>query len=74
MMKCKQRCDPAPSQGARERAPREKVSGCFRTFDSAVDFANIEELEELVLSQPTQATLGKIHQIKRELLALRRAV
>ena len=34
----------------------------------------IEELEELVLSQPTQTTLGKIHQIKRELLSLRRAV
>lgn len=34
----------------------------------------IEELEELVLTQPTQATLGKIHQIKRELLSLRRAV
>jgi magnesium transporter len=28
----------------------------------------------LVLNQPTQATLGKIHQIKRELLSLRRAV
>ena len=34
----------------------------------------IEELEELVLNQPTETTLGKIHQIKRELLALRRAV
>ena len=34
----------------------------------------IEELEELVLEQPTESTLGKIHQIKRELLALRRAV
>ncbi|PSB12634.1 magnesium and cobalt transport protein CorA [Pleurocapsa sp. CCALA 161] len=34
----------------------------------------IEELEELVLTQPTHATLGKIHQIKRELLSLRRAV
>jgi magnesium transporter len=34
----------------------------------------IEELEELVLTHPTQATLGKIHQIKRELLSLRRAV
>jgi magnesium transporter len=34
----------------------------------------IEELEELVLTQPTEATLGKIHQIKRELLTLRRAV
>ena len=34
----------------------------------------IEELEELVLSQPSKATLGKIHQIKRELLSLRRAV
>ncbi len=34
----------------------------------------IEELEELVLTQPNQATLGKIHQLKRELLALRRAI
>jgi magnesium transporter len=34
----------------------------------------IETLEELVLTQPTEATLGKIHQIKRELLTLRRAV
>ena len=34
----------------------------------------IEELEELVLTKPTEATLGQIHQIKRELLALRRAI
>ena len=34
----------------------------------------IEELEELVLNQPTKLTLAQIHQIKRELLALRRAV
>ena len=34
----------------------------------------IEELEELVLTQPTQTTLGKIHQIRRELLSLRRAI
>jgi magnesium transporter len=34
----------------------------------------IQELEELALTQPTQATLSKIHQIKRELLSLRRAV
>ena len=34
----------------------------------------IENLEELVLEQPNKATLGQIHQIKRELLALRRAV
>ena len=34
----------------------------------------IEELEELVLSQPTKATLGKIHQIKRDMLSLRRAI
>ena len=34
----------------------------------------IEELEALVLTEPTQATLGKIHQIKRELLSLRRAI
>ena len=34
----------------------------------------IEELEELVLNQPTEATLGKIHQIRRELLSLRRAI
>ncbi|MGF1589694.1 MAG: magnesium/cobalt transporter CorA [Pleurocapsa sp.] len=34
----------------------------------------IEELEELVLGRPTNATLAQIHQIKRELLALRRAI
>ena len=34
----------------------------------------IQALEELVLTQPTQSNLGKIHQIKRELLSLRRAV
>ncbi len=34
----------------------------------------IEELEELVLKQPTESTLSKIHQIKRELLVLRRAI
>lgn len=34
----------------------------------------IEELEELVLRRPNQATLGQIHQLKRELLALRRAI
>lgn len=34
----------------------------------------IEELEQLVLTQPTKKTLGQIHQIKRELLALRRAI
>jgi len=34
----------------------------------------IEALQELVMSQPTKATLGKIYQIKRDLLGLRRAV
>ena len=34
----------------------------------------IENLEELVLEQPDRTTLGRIHQIKRELLALRRAI
>jgi len=34
----------------------------------------IEELEELVLKQPSESTLGKIHQIKRELLVLRRVI
>lgn len=34
----------------------------------------IEELEELVLTQPTEATLSKIHRLKRELLSLRRAI
>ena len=34
----------------------------------------IEELEELVLTQPTETTLAKIHQIRRELLSLRRAI
>ena len=44
MMKCKQRCDPAPLQGARERAPREKISGCFRRAERAVDLANIRSV------------------------------
>lgn len=34
----------------------------------------IENLEELALEQPNKTTLAQIHQIKRELLALRRAV
>ncbi len=34
----------------------------------------IEELEELVLAQPSKVTLGKIHQIKRDLLSLRRSI
>lgn len=34
----------------------------------------IEELEELVISKPNEATLAQIHQIKRELIALRRAI
>ena len=34
----------------------------------------IEELEELVLDRPSKTTLAKIHQIKRDLLSLRRAV
>ena len=34
----------------------------------------IENLEELALEQPNKATLAQIHQIKRELLALRRAI
>ncbi|MEM8722999.1 MAG: magnesium/cobalt transporter CorA [Cyanobacteria bacterium P01_G01_bin.39] len=34
----------------------------------------IEELEILVLNQPTKTTLAQIHQIKRELIALRRAI
>ncbi len=34
----------------------------------------IEELEELVITKPTETTLCQIHQTKRELLALRRAI
>ena len=34
----------------------------------------IEELEELVLENPSRATLAQIYQIRRELIALRRAV
>ena len=34
----------------------------------------IEELEVLVLNQPTETTLSQIHHIRRELLSLRRAV
>ncbi len=34
----------------------------------------IEELEDAVVSHPTRATLEQIHQVRRELLALRRAI
>ena len=34
----------------------------------------IEALEELVLTQPSKATLGTIHQMRRDLLNLRRAI
>ncbi len=34
----------------------------------------IEDLVGEVVENPTQQTLGKIHQVKRELLILRRAI
>ncbi|WP_448514065.1 magnesium/cobalt transporter CorA [Parathermosynechococcus lividus] len=34
----------------------------------------IEELEDAVVTKPTRATLEEVHQVRRELLALRRAI
>jgi magnesium transporter len=48
------------------------IDGYFPVLEAYGE--KIEELEVLVLTQPNQATLSKIHQLKRELLALRRAV
>ena len=48
------------------------IDGFFPVLETYGDL--IEELEEEVVQQPTQDTLTKIYQIRRELLALRRAI
>ena len=48
------------------------IDGYFPVLEDYSE--KIEELEELVLKQPTESTLAKIHQIKRELLVLRRTI
>ena len=48
------------------------IDGFFPVLETYGEL--IEELEDQVLQQPTQQTLTKIYQIKRELLALRRAM
>ena len=45
---------------------------CFPVLEHYGD--RLEELEDLVLDQPTRGTINEIHKIKRELLLLRRAV
>ena len=55
----------------------------YSLLDSIVDFCfpvlehcgnRLEELEDLVLAEPTRDTITEIHDVKRELLLLRRAV
>ena len=55
----------------------------YALLDAIVDYAfpvleyygdRLQELEDLVLDRPDRATLHEIHQVKRELLLLRRAV
>ena len=48
------------------------VDHCFPVLEHYGD--RLEELEDLVLDQPTRGTINEIHKIKRELLLLRRAV
>ncbi len=48
------------------------VDHCFPVLEHYGD--RLEELEDLVLDQPTRGTISEIHKIKRELLLLRRAV
>jgi magnesium transporter len=48
------------------------VDHCFPILEQYGD--RLEDLENLVLARPTQGTLHDIHQLKRELLLLRRAV
>jgi magnesium transporter len=47
------------------------VDHCFPILEFYGD--RMEDLEDLVLSDPQRTTIGAIHQIKRELLLLRRA-
>jgi magnesium transporter len=48
------------------------VDYCFPVLEYYGD--RLQELEDLVLDRPDRATLHEIHQVKRELLLLRRAV
>ena len=48
------------------------IDGYFPVLEAYGE--ELEELEELVLKLPTKATLAQIHQVKRELLALRRGI
>lgn len=48
------------------------IDGFFPVLENLGD--RIEELEDEVVLNPTPQTLSEIHQIKRELLALRRAI
>jgi magnesium transporter len=48
------------------------IDGFFPVLENYGE--RLEELEEEVIDQPNQATLDKIHKIKRELLLLRRAI
>ena len=48
------------------------VDHCFPVLEHYGD--RLEELEDLVLDQPTRDTINDIHAVKRELLLLRRAV
>lgn len=48
------------------------VDYCFPVLEYYGD--RLQELEDLVLDRPDRATLQEIHQVKRELLLLRRAV
>jgi magnesium transporter len=48
------------------------IDGFFPVLESYSEI--LEELEDEVVFAPTRQTLGKIHKIKRELLALRRAI
>jgi magnesium transporter len=48
------------------------VDECFPILEFYSD--RLEDLEDEVLTRPSQATIGQIHQIKRELLLVRRAL
>jgi magnesium transporter len=48
------------------------VDHCFPVLERYGD--RLEELEDLVLEHPSRDTINEIHQVKRELLLLRRAV
>ena len=48
------------------------VDHCFPVLEHYGD--RLEELEDLVLDQPTRGTIQEIHAVKRELLLLRRAI